>query len=264
MLNSCRFSGRKAYTLASVVIAMMTGGVIKAAPVLITNPDFETDPAADPNGFNADKTGWGATFSGFGNRQSGTLDPGGLAGSPFVGENNFLQLHVEGNTGGAFDGVSFVDGSQTVTTIQSDSIYTLSVQVGSTSGTPFPGTVPANDTYVGFGGGPTILSRLVNNAAGTGLGETAGVTILSNTAAPVAPDTIATWTIVYQTNAAPANLGQPVSIQFFIQTNTPGGIQEALFDNVTLDVSPVPEPATAGIVAVGMLLAGCRRGRRRV
>src|SRR4051812_18269695 len=105
-------------TLKGVAVAVLLGinATAWAAPIVIVNPDFETDAAADPDTLNPAKTGWGAAFDGFGVRSSGSLDPGVLGGAVFAGENNYLQAQVSPNPGGALGGTSFVGGSQAVPT----------------------------------------------------------------------------------------------------------------------------------------------------
>jgi hypothetical protein len=248
--------------MAVVALVSMTAGAW-AAPVAIVNPGFETDLAADPDGATAlPVTGWAAVGEGFGTRQIDTFDPGPLGGAGFAGENNYFRLQMSPNAGGPLAGVSFGGGGQTVpTTIMANAIYTLSVQVANDSRNPFPAIIPADDVYVGFGGGPTVLARLVNVAGGSvGLGETAGVTLVSTSPVP-GPGGTVTWTRVYQTNSAPANLGGALFLQLFNQTNTAGGVRQVMFDNVTLDV--VPEPCSIALLGLGGVAMTCLRRRGR-
>ena len=231
-----------------------------AAPIPLVNPDFEVDLAADPDGFNPAKTGWGLPFDGFGVRASGSTDPGPAAGAAFSGENNYLQLQASDNVGGPLAGVSFVGGSQTVaTTVMANTRYTLSIDVARDQRVTFPSIIPSNDVYLGFAGGPTTLVRLFRTATGTGLGEAAGVTLVSTSPVPAAGG-ITTWTRVYETNGSPDGLGGALTLQLFVQSNTAGGTVEALFDNVALDVSAIPEPGSIALLGLGGLgLAAVRR-----
>ncbi len=226
------------YALALVALATSVSNAW-ATPVTLTNPGFEDDAATDPDGFNEFKTGWGTPFSGFGERLSGSLDYGGdNAGPVFAGEDNYLLLRVAGTNGGAAGGVSIVDGSQAVpTTIMANMRYTLSVDVAHAIGAAFP-TPPVDDTFNNFTAAQ-VLVRVFNIAGGNiGLGQTAGVTMVID-APLVAEGTKERWTITYDTDAAPANLGGGLAIQLFLQTNDAGGPLEALFDDVELDVSPI-------------------------
>jgi hypothetical protein len=257
---------RQLFLIAGAAVAVLVGRSINlvAAPILIANPDFETDLASDPDGFNANKTGWGTPTDGFGTYTQGTLDPGVGGGAIFAGENNFLQAQSRPNAGGPLGGLSFSGGAQTLTaTIQPNTRYTFSIDVGSRSPNTFPTNVPANDTYpAGFNGGnPIMLVRLLNVAGGSiGLGETAGVTLVSSSPIP-ANGQVNTWTRTYTTNSAPANIGGVLAIQLFVQSNTAGGLQEALFDNVALDASPVPEPCSGLLLGLGGGVLVCLRRR---
>jgi hypothetical protein len=253
-------------TLGSMAIAVLgsLSATALAAPIAIVNPGFETDAAADPDGFNATKTGWGTPTDGFGTYTQGTWDPGVAGGAAFAGENNFLQAQSRSTAGGPLGGVSFSGGGQTVgTVIAPNTTYSLSVVVGRDSRNPFSSNVAGNDIYpAGFNGGnPIMLVRLVNSATSGSFGsETAGVTLVTSTSPIPAPGSTATWTRVYKTNAAPANLGGALFLQLFVQTNTAGGTQEALFDNISLDVV-VPEPCSIVLLGLGGLAMTCiRRG----
>lgn len=74
---------------------------------------------------------------------------------------------------------------------------------------------------------------------------------------------MATWTLVYETDANPANLNAGLYIQLFVQSDAAGGQRTALFDNVSLDVSPVPEPGSLVLLGLGCLTMGRRRRRAR-
>jgi len=234
-----------------------------AAPIVIVNPDFETDLAADGTS-NTSKTGWGTPTDGFGTYTQGTIDPGVAGGAIFAGENNFLQAQSRSNAGGPLGGVSFSGGAQTVpATILPLTRYTLTMDIGSQSPNTFPTNVPANDVYpAGFNGGnPIMLVRLLNVAGGSiGLGETAGVTLVSSSPIP-ANGQVKSWSRVYETNAAPANSGGALAIQLFVQSNTAGGLQEALFDNVSLDVTSIPEPASVVLLGLGGIAMAVARRR---
>lgn len=234
-----------------------------ALPIAIVNSGFETDAAADSDGINGAVTGWDPT--GFGVRLAATFDPSAAGGAIFTGENNYFALQASSNPGGPLGGVSFATGSQTVpTTILANMRYTLSVEVAHDLRFPFPSNVPSNDTYgANFNdGNPIVLSRLIATN-GLGFAQIAGVTLASNTAATVPGGESSLWTLVYETGDTPDNLGSALAIQLFVQSNTAGGQQTALFDNVSLDVTAVPEPSTLALLGVGgAALVAFRRFRK--
>jgi hypothetical protein len=255
------------FAWAAIVVLTVLSASARAAPVPLVNAGFETDLAADPDGYNPDKTGWGLAFDGFGIRQSGSLDPGVGSGSVFDGENNYLQLQASGNgAGGALGGTSFVGGSQTASaTIMPNTRYTLTLNVARQASVPFPAVIPTDDTYgpAFFNdGNPTMLVRLFRQSDGMGLGQTSDVTF--NFSSPVpAEGTQEVWTRVYETGDNPGNLGDPLFIQLFLQTNEATGEQEALFDNISVDVTRIPEPGSLALLGLAAMVIAIPRPLRR-
>jgi hypothetical protein len=237
-----------------LVVVLATGTAASAASIAISNPGFETNPAADPDGINGAPNSAGNVSDwitgGAGAFLAVTFDPGPDAGDVFFGENNYLALQA--------NGAAFSSAIQIVdTTILPATRYTLTVDVASDARFEFSSFVPSDDNYEGFPG-QTVLARLVNSATNLGFGETAGVTLVTD-AAVVPGGTATTWTFVYETDDSPANLDAGLYIQLFIQSDETGGRRTALFDNAALDVVSIPEPGTAWLFGAGILAVARRK-----
>ena len=84
----------------------------------------------------------------------------------------------------------------------------------------------------------------------------AGNTVLGAESALLPSDGFLTSTVSYTALAGNHLLGQPLKIRL-----TANGIQ-VNFDNVRLDVSPVPEPSSAAMLLAGLTLVGSLMRRR--
>jgi len=201
-----------------------------AAPITITNFSFET----------GNTTGW--TGGGF------AIDPNDFRGSTSVGT---------GGQGGNF--ATFLGDSPLVTLIQNTSTvaqlgdtftFTMGIMnrvTGNTSNNtldPTDGWAADNNAsgYVGS------LHLLLN-----------GVRVASNTIATTGQPPVGGFANASVSfTAIQANVGQTVGIEF-------GGVttDRYHFDNARLDVTPIPEPGTFGVIAgAAALMLGMVRRRR--
>jgi hypothetical protein len=244
--------GRRCGIAAILPAALALGGarLASATAIAVTNADLENPPVADPDGFAAGgPVGW--PTGGVGSAGGGVIDPGTSAGAVFAGENNLLYQDAFGD--------SFANTTQvTPATIQPNMRYTLSLQVANDQTHLFP-TVGDGDTT------GRLLTRLVDASTNTGLSAHAGVTLVSTTAAAVPAGSIGTYTLVYDTDGSPANAGNGLYIQLFTQgrADNPSELTRAMFDNVSLDVSPVPVPEPATVMGACALAGAALLGRRR-
>jgi hypothetical protein len=229
--------------MAGLAGALLMGSA-HAALLEVTNPSFEL-PATPSGTFitGAPPTGWAnygfiETFVG---RDVGVLNPAGtlLYPNPVPDGSNVAVVFLL--TGGPTEsGIQ-----QTLTdTLQAGLRYTLEVSVGNIA----PDGGPWN--FAGFpgyrvdllAGGQLIASD--NNTLLPGEGE-----FLESTVSVVV-------------GADHLLLGQPLGIRL-VSLDGPTGI-EVNFDNVRLNAVAVPEPATSGLAAAGLLgvLAVWNRRRR--
>jgi hypothetical protein len=251
--------------IVASVVALSAGfaATARATAVSIVNPGFESDAAAD-GGAVAAAIGWNLggsdSFSNF------TYDPPAAAGNAtnakntFAGDtNNFLLSNGGDSANSGATGFTNVTQVIPTATIQPNTRYTLSLDVGNLIGpTVFP-AVTSGDVVTDH-----LQTRLVLNGGGP-LSGNADTSLVSSTAHAVASGDVDNFTLIYETGANPANIGNDLYIQLVASKSVPGGsITQVMFDNVSLDMSPVPEPASA-LASAGLLLLGAagRRPRRR-
>lgn len=216
---------RSAKTMGAVLASagvLFMGAVAHAAPASLTNPSFEDPPqgevgftdynaGANPNAI----PGW--TITGGGN--AGVFNPG-------TG-----QYPGQGATDGSQ--VAFSNGGNTIAqavgVLQAQTQYTLQVDLGDRTDTPFP-------TYQIqlFAGGQVVAQNATSLTPPDGGFVTDTVTFTTGTSHPV--------------------LGAAMEIRLIS-----GGVQ-ANFDKVRLDVTAVPEPT--GLAVLGVAALGRRRRNR--
>ncbi len=236
--------------LVVIVFALAAVAGARAVSIPITNAGFE-NPVTPPDSFitNAAPSGW-TTFGAinFSNRVVGVLNP------------TASVLYAEPAPEGANVGVVFLlDGSgaspaglqQTLgSTLQTNTVYTLRVEVGNIAN---DARAPHNAFQ--FNGFPGYRVDLL-----------AGGMVLASDQNILAPaegrflGSVVTASI----GASHALAGQALGIRL-VNLDGADGI-EVNFDNVRLDATAIPEPATGAALAAGLAMLACatRRRERRI
>jgi len=258
------------FTIA-VAFAMLAPSVAAAAPVAITNAGFEALytagnlPAQYAGDVPAGAFPTGAPPAGWqDHRESGTpladefigvLNPGtsaDYAGAPAGITPCFPAGAPEGDnvallfTGSASGGQEYGIEQTLAATIQPDTVYTLTVEVGNIQSCG--GLVPPYDSQFVIDGFPSYRVQLL--AGGVVLAEDAG------SLAP-AEGSFETTSFQLTTGSSPAQQGVPITIRL-VNRNldlVPAiGNREVDFDDVRLDASPVAA-VPVGSAGVGLALA---------
>ena len=240
-------------------------GLAHAAPLAVGNAGFEADtitPGAfvvlqpqdwlpyDPDGLLVAQPGLNAV---------GVI-------RPLPGAEYFPAGTTEGNNAAlvflAGDGSGEAGLQQTLTaTLQAGQRYTLQVDIGNiASGTSLPGS----------SGGAGVFFNL-NGFPGYRLDLLAGASVLASDTnsigASIPEGSFRTATLSFDSGlAAGALIGQTLAIRLvnLKQAGFPGSPNiEVDFDNVRLDVSPVPEPTSILLWLGGAWLIGSATLRRR-
>ena len=142
-----------------------------------------------------------------------------------------------------------------VDSLQANTTYTLEVDIGNIrSGTSLNNDVFNLDGFPGyrvdFLAGGVVLESDDNTLAGA-----------------IAEGAFQTSALSFTTGDTPAQLGQALGIRLVnlntVDPTAPGADLEVDFDNVRLDATAVPAPATATLLALGLLASGIRAARRR-
>jgi hypothetical protein len=257
-------------TLAAVVAAASS-----AAPLAIANPGFEdlylgsnlppeyggdVPTGAFPTG--PPPAGWDRWVAG------GSADPGMFIGVLNPGTtadytpdppcfpdgapegDNVVLLYRSGDAGGNEYGVE-----QTLTdTLAAETLYTLAVEVGDIASCA--GLVPPYQSFFVLDGFPGFRVQLL-----------AGGALIAEENRPLALEEgeFGTATLAFATDAAPAQLGQPLAIRLVNRSlpDVPGvdGL-EVDFDDVRLDATPLPEPAALPVLTLSLAALRCATRRR--
>ncbi|MEN9840291.1 MAG: hypothetical protein RL376_91 [Verrucomicrobiota bacterium] len=235
-------------------IALLTAflvfpGISQAAAITITNAGFET-PTTGAGTFqvSAAPNGWSAygTIDSLNNRVVGVLNP------------SSTTLYASGAAEGSNVGVVFLGDAgsgvesglvQTLSaTLALNTRYVLTVAVGNITN---DAQAPHNSfNFTGFPG------YRVDFLAG-------GTVIASDNNSLLPPEgQFLTSTVDLSIGASHAQAGQTLGIRL-VNLDGANGL-EVNFDDVRLDASPIPEPATASLVLGAAALVGvsCRRRRR--
>lgn len=239
-------------------IVLVVGSPVLAEPVFVENHSFEADFAA-PGTFPVFvPQGWSVTdpnnILDFNDDAVGVLNPAGttyFTPDAVTDGSNAALIYLAGDIGGGPVGLMQTLGTQ----LQPNTHYTLQVDVGNIAA-GF-GTGPFADIYFELSGFPGYTVQLL-----------AGDLLLDQD--------MNTLTIVdgqWGTSVVEFTTGQTLPIEnAFLQVHlinlnqidTPEfpGI-EVDFDNVRLDATVVPEPASMGLLVAGLILLAPWRAKRR-
>ena len=242
-------------------LAALGSGNAQALPVPVNNADFETQAVVD-GGFDTNPTpGW--FHNNTGGELSGINDPDAPnSGANFAGEDNYAAVLT--NLGPADGGFGFYV-QDIAASVQPNTRYTLSLQVGIRGDNGITAPAAGNGdntgdvrTFLGLsgtgGGGPESVLHLTDVGGTLNAG-------LSSTPNPGLGGLV-TWTVVVDTGAVVSNSGNQLLIELYLQ-GPAGPIYSALFDDVSVDVSPVPEPASLGVLTGAAAVLAPRRRRAK-
>jgi hypothetical protein len=218
-----------------LTIACSTPG--RASSIAINNPRFET-PTLTTGTYGVGVTGWNSIDGGGFNTATHNPNPSEIAGGVAPDGSNIAMISANNLAAGA--GIT-----QTLTaTLLADTTYTLTfdvIHLITTTMDPYLGSFSAN-----------------------------GVTLASDSSLNPALTQFALDTIVYNSGSSPAELGQALVITLQgtgcnSGPNCTGGTVG--FDNVQLTAvttaSGVPEPATFGFFAAGLVFFAIMRRAKR-
>lgn len=257
------FSVRAAALTAAGVLGAMTSA--QAAPVPIQDPGFAvfltgtTTPVPDNRSIDGGQGG--QVNQPLRNAQTGVFDTGQFGDTPagwavFGGPTNRFRDDIEFSpSSGTMAGAVSSDPTvfaQTFsgTPVQPNTTYTATVEVIDRNSALIP---PGGTDVTGIAA--TINLALLADFGGPGQTDLGGTT----TFVPPPNGGRSVFTLMLTTGSSvPSG-----DLSIAVSSNGAGSNQftQTFFDNVTLDASPVPEPATAGLLAAGTLLFAGRRRR---
>ncbi len=235
-----KLTGGKLFRL-TLLLAIGASSAALATPLLINNPSFEL-PVLSAGTYGIGVVDWTSINAGGGGFNTATYNPSGttfISGGSAPDGNNVAQISASNLDAGA--GIT-----QTLSaTLLANTTYTLTfdvIHMITTTMDPYLGSLSAN-----------------------------GVTLASDSSLSPALTHYALDTIVYNSGAAPAELGQALTITLQgtgCNGAPPCGAGTVAFDNVQLTAvttqSGVPEPATFGFIGAGLASLGFLRRAKRL
>ncbi|MDB5295834.1 MAG: hypothetical protein JWO31_1817 [Phycisphaerales bacterium] len=240
--SSGRRRGRVPLSAAACLLGGLWGTGAAAAPVPLLNASFESPALADGV---ATLTVPSWTQGGTGSNQSGVYNPTTAAFAGASSGAGNLPAPAAGpqaafmNTGGI--GSATLTSATPLGAILASTKYTLTVALGVRSDFPAAG-VRLDNVYV----------EMTAGASGASL-TGAYLAFDANT---LPAGSFKDYAVTFSTGASGNVIGQALSVDMGYQSTTNSGV---MADNVRLDASPVPEPATPAL----LLVAGTALLRRR-
>lgn len=219
--------------LASFTALVLTAAYSNAATITIGNHSFE----------DATNTSWQSSSNG--STPANPVTTSGVIASTIHDTPPDGTDRIHHSNGQSGHDIYQVLG----TTVAANTIYTMTVDIGDRTdlgpGSPVLrlGTVSATPTATDDYGLNLLTGTIVAN------------TIPLNGAG--ASDGWETWITTFTTGASPTGFGDALRVEL----ENVGGAQ-ALFDNVRLDASPIPEPSAAVLLGLGGLAFVLRRRRQ--
>lgn len=228
---------------AGAALSSLAAPTASADPVTV--PGFSFEEADVPDDATGAPAGWVAV-------NGGVYDPTDEGYPGATGDNSPLPAPAVGGQVGwhnvtADSPVGSLTSAAPVATVADNTQYTLTVAIGDRA-TDLGGGVPLEPGLV-------TIELLVDGAV-AGSGSVSGTALADGTFT----DLSATFT----TTASDPRAGGGLTIRLRQDYAGPELVQQANFDNVRLDATPIPEPAAAlslGVLAMGGLLVR-RRGRQ--
>jgi hypothetical protein len=220
----------------------------EAAPVTILNPSFETSVStlvAPSNWLFFRTTTATSTL------RSGTIVGTGITPAAAQG-NNWAFLDSRRNAGNQLQGTRGITQSLGAS-IQANSLYTFALTVGSRTGVVLPndftfGLFTTNSATVVTGNRALAVA---NGLSTSGAASTARVSLTFDSTGS---------SLVGQNLVIGLNIPATAETAFSGATAV---AHQVLFDDLSLDVTAVPEPASALLVSMVAVAAGVRRRIRR-
>lgn len=222
-------STRRIYLMAVFLAVSAIGGAAHGALLTVANGDFENPALTTDDTFTTTTPpNWSVVVNG-----AGTVGVERLASTHFAAGQ---PRSIDGNQVAFLNNGPFTLSETAASSpgnLTANTKYTLTMSIGDRNDTSFSGYV--------FG---------LFTASGTPIVQE------SNAVTP-ADGTWVTRTLTYTATASDPNLGQAIFVRY---GNTTLG--QTVFDAVSLDATPVPEPSTSVLIAgVAAAIAARRRAR---